>query len=72
MNFSFFIVLIALTFQQAFTDNKLIIKQMPSYFLYDNPKGESLKLSEFKNLILATSGVSVNKVNIVLETVFFK
>ena len=42
---------------------------MPSYFLYDNPKGESLKLSEFKNLILATSGVSVNKVNIVLENV---
>lgn len=42
-------------------NDKLIIKQMPAYFLYDNPQDTSLKLSEFKNLILATSGVSVKK-----------
>jgi len=61
MNLSFILVLIALTFQQAYGESKLIIKQMPAYFLYDNPKGADLKLSEFKNLILASSGVSINK-----------
>jgi len=63
MNLSFILVLIALTFQQAYGESKLIIKQMPTYFIYDNPKGADLKLSEFKNLILASSGVSINKVS---------
>lgn len=42
-------------------NDKLIIKQMPAYFVYDNPQDAGLKLSEFKNLILATSGVSIKK-----------
>ena len=40
----------------------LVIKQMPAYFLYDNPKDVSLRLSDFKSLVLATSGVSIHQV----------
>lgn len=49
------------SFQSVIADDKLIIKQMPSYFVYENQKESSLSLSDFKNLLLATSGVSINK-----------
>ena len=64
MNLLLKLVFTALACQLITAENKLIIKQMPAYFSYDNPHGTSLKLSEFKNLILATSGVSVKKVNL--------
>jgi hypothetical protein len=41
---------------------KLMVKQHPTQHIYDFASGNSLKLSEFKDLLLAANGFSINKV----------
>lgn len=53
----FFILVTILAFQA--NANKLVIKQHPSYQVYDYDSG-ILKFSDFKNILLASHGFSIN------------
>lgn len=54
-------IVVALFFSQTLASEhaKLIVKQHPSYHVYDFENSGDLRLSEFKNLLLAANGFSL-------------